>query len=82
MKKDESTKITQFACFVRNVTARPIRLSVPLGMMERQPPINPQVLKTLIRVNRERYCAGVTEDSPPSETWPPDDSPLGEEGPI
>jgi len=78
MKKYEAAKITQFACWVRNHTPSAIRLNVPLGMMEEQPKIHPQVFATLIRCNREQYCADATDEYPPDETGNPerDDSPL------
>jgi len=78
MRKHEAEKITQFACFVKNCTHSAIRLSVPLGMMEEQPPINPHVLAALFRRNWERYCA-MDEDNPPSEPGSPqgDGSPSG-----
>jgi hypothetical protein len=78
MRKHEAEKITQFACFVKNSTHSAIRLSVPLGMMEEQPPIHPQVLKALIQRNRERYCTDATDEYPPDSPGSPegDDSPL------
>jgi Type IV secretion-system coupling protein DNA-binding domain len=78
MKKHEAARITQFACWVRNHTPSAIRLNVPLGMMEAQPPIDKNVLATLFRVNREKYCAGTMDEYPPDEPASPegDDSPL------
>ena len=78
MKKHEAAKITQFACWVRNHPPCAIRLNVPLGMMETQPKIHPQVFATLLRCNREQYCTEVTDEYPPDEPGNPerDDSPL------
>jgi hypothetical protein len=76
MRKHEAEKITQFACFVKNSTPCAIRLSVPLGKMEEQDPIHPQVLKALIKRNRERYCTDLTGGAPPDTPSSPDDSPL------
>jgi hypothetical protein len=79
MRKYESDKRTEFASFVKDATPHAIRLSVPLGMMEQQPKIHPQVLTALIRRNWERYCT-MDEDDPPSEPGSPqgDGSPLGD----
>ena len=78
MKKHEAAKITQFACWVRNHTPSAIRLNVPLGMMEAQPKIHPQVFATLLRCNREQYCTEITDEYPPDDPGSPegDDSPL------
>jgi hypothetical protein len=80
MKKYEAAKITQFACWVRNSTQSSIRLSIPLGMMEEQPPIDPHVLAALFRRNRDQYCTDATDEYPPHEPGSPegDDSPLGD----
>jgi hypothetical protein len=48
---------SDFACFVRNLTERPIPLSVPLGAMEREPTLTPQALEAIKAHNRARYCA-------------------------
>ena len=49
---------TEFACFVRNVTPRPIRLSVPFGQLEARPRISPEDQEALLRANRARYASG------------------------
>jgi hypothetical protein len=48
-------KETQFACFVRNLTERPIPLSIPFGTMERQPKLSSEALLALKAQNRARY---------------------------
>jgi hypothetical protein len=55
MKKYEAQRITEFACFVRNLTPTAIRLSVPLGLMEEQPKIRQNALTTLIERNWEKH---------------------------
>jgi hypothetical protein len=52
---------TEFACFVRNHTPQPIRLTVPLGEMERRPKLTDAQYAALIERNRERYSAGGAE---------------------
>jgi hypothetical protein len=52
---------TEFACFVRNHTPQPIRLTVPLGEMERRPKLTDAQYATLIERNRERYSTTGTE---------------------
>ena len=49
---------TEFACFVRNVTPRPIRLSVPFGQLEARQRISPEDQEALLRANRARYASG------------------------
>ena len=48
---------TEFACFVRNVTQRPIRLTVPFGQLEARPRISPEDQEALLRANRARYSS-------------------------
>jgi hypothetical protein len=78
MKKYDSEKITQFACYVRGHTQSAISLNVPLGMMEAQAPIDPRVLAKLIRRNRELYCTDNSDENPPDGMGNSegDDSPL------
>ena len=47
---------TEFACFVRNHTAHPIRLTVPFGEMERRPKLSADEHAALIERNRSRYA--------------------------
>src|SRR5512143_707296 len=49
---------TEFACFVRNLTPQPIRLTVPFGEMERREKINVQDAAALLDRNRRRYAGG------------------------
>ena len=56
-RKDE----TQFACFVRNLTPQAIRVSVPLGYVERLPTISDAEYGTLIEANRKRYATTLGE---------------------
>jgi len=78
MKKYESEKRTQFACFVRNATPSAIPLSVPLGLMEGQPKINnPHILNALFRRNWQQYCADATDETP-NESG----NPAGEDSPL
>jgi hypothetical protein len=61
MRKDNTR--SDFACFVRNLTERPIPLSVPLGAMEREPTLTAQALEAIKAQNRTRYCA-TTDNTP------------------
>ena len=54
MQKAE--RFTQFALMVKNHPASPLRLKVPLGLLEDQPKINPYVWKEMIERNRKLYC--------------------------
>jgi len=53
---------TEFAAWIKNWTPSAVRLSVPLGYLERQPTISEEVLDELVARNRVRYC-GTTEAS-------------------
>ena len=52
---------TEFAVWIRNQTPRAIRLTVPLGFLERQPILSEEEYEALIAQNRTRYC-GTMED--------------------
>jgi hypothetical protein len=48
---------TQFACFVRNHTERPVALKVPFGRMESRPKLTDAEYEELLERNRARYSA-------------------------
>jgi hypothetical protein len=48
---------TQFACYVRNHTRRPIALTVPLGQMEKQEQLTSAQLEQVLAQNRRLYSA-------------------------
>jgi hypothetical protein len=81
MRKYEPERITEFACSVKNLTPRAIRLLVPLGVMESAEKIKDRrVLHALFRRNWEKHCTDLTGGSG-SEEWgreDDDDSPLGD----
>ncbi len=47
---------TEFAVWLKHRTAGALRLSVPLGFLERQPTLTEDEFDELIRANRARYC--------------------------
>lgn len=47
---------SEFAVWVKQMTPQAIRLSVPLGFLERQPLLTEEALEELLDANRERYC--------------------------
>jgi hypothetical protein len=51
-RKDE----TEFACWIRNVTGKPVTLFVPLGAVERQPRLSGEEHQAVIDKNRDQYC--------------------------
>jgi len=67
---------TEFACFIRNVTPCPVKLSVPFGQMENRPLMSEVQLQGLLSQNAIRYCATNTEQ--PLKPSAPDDSDMGE----
>jgi hypothetical protein len=76
MRKGE--KSTQFACMVKNFSP-PLCLTIPLGVMDDLPQINPSVLRDIFKHNRELYCRDATgEQDPPEPDTPNNDSPLGD----
>ena len=58
---------SQFACFVRNHTRRPISLTVPFGQMEKQEKLTSEELEWVLRENRRRYSATGTTTRSVSE---------------
>jgi hypothetical protein len=58
---------TEFAVWVKHLIGQAIRLSVPLGFLERQPTLSTEEYDELLRDNRARYC-GTLADVP---SWTP-----------
>lgn len=52
---------TEFALWIRNETPQAIRLSVPLGFLERQPTASDDAFEALLSANRARYCGTYEE---------------------
>jgi len=50
---------TEFAAWVKHETPRAVRLTVPLGYLERQPVLSEEAYDALITQNRERYCGSL-----------------------
>lgn len=55
---------TEFAAWVKNVTPHAIRLSVPLGFLERQYALDEEAYDLLIERNQKTYCGIVTPPVP------------------
>lgn len=47
---------SEFAAWIKNWTPQAIRLSVPLGFLERQPTLSEEAYDELLEGNRARYC--------------------------
>jgi hypothetical protein len=59
---------TEFACFVRNHTPQPVRLTVTLGEMERRPKLTAAQYAAISEHNRVRYSAsGIETDTPEAD---------------
>jgi hypothetical protein len=54
---------SEFAVWIKHQTAEAIRLSIPLGYLERQPMLGDEELEALLAANRARYCGTRTERS-------------------
>lgn len=52
---------TEFAAWVKNRTPSAVRLTVPLGFLERQPTLTEEAFDDLIDRNRARYCGTPTQ---------------------
>jgi hypothetical protein len=55
---------TQFACFVRNQTSRPVALTVPFGQMESREKLTREELERVLRENRKRYSTTGEKEEP------------------
>ncbi len=54
---------TEFAVWVKHVTPHAVRMSVPLGFLERQYTLDEEDYDLLLETNRQRYC-GTLETTP------------------
>jgi hypothetical protein len=54
---------SEFACYVRNLTKRPIPLTVPFGTMEKEPTLSASALEAIKAQSRSRYCGSIAENS-------------------
>ncbi len=64
---------TEFAVWVKHLTGQAIRLTVPLGFLERQPTLTDEDYDALLAANRTRYCgtlADVAIHMPPPPNEP------------
>lgn len=52
---------SEFAVWVKQLTGQAIRLSVPLGFLERQPTLDDEEYEMLVAANRERYCGTLAD---------------------
>ncbi len=60
---------SEFAVWVKHLTGQAIRLSVPLGFLERQPTLAEEDYDALVAANRVRYC-GTLVDIPTLKVAP------------
>jgi hypothetical protein len=52
---------TEFAVWVKHLTGQAIRLSVPLGFLERQAVLTEEDYEGLVTANRKRYCGALAD---------------------
>ncbi len=52
---------TEFAMWLKQMTPSAIRVTVPLGFIERQPLLSEEAFEAVMEANRERYC-GTLDD--------------------
>lgn len=52
---------SEFAVWVKQLTGQAIRLSVPLGFLERQPTLDEEEYECLVASNRRKYCGTLAD---------------------
>lgn len=57
---------TEFAAWLKNMTPGAVRLTTPLGYLERQPTASGDAFERLLAANRARYCGTLAEVEPPT----------------
>lgn len=62
---------TEFAAWLKNVTPGAVRLTSPLGYLERQPTSSGEAFERLLATNRARYCGQPLEAEPATIPSPP-----------
>lgn len=72
---------TEFAVWLKNMTPSAVRLTTPLGYLERQPTSTGDALDGLLERNRQQYCGSIgSADLSPSE--PVQTGPLSDLMPV
>lgn len=64
---------TEFATWLKNMTPGAVRLTTPLGYLERQPTSSSEAFERLIETNRARYCGTPIDTDPQTFPAPPDE---------
>lgn len=62
---------TEFAAWLKNMTPSAVRLTTPLGYLERQPTSSAEAYERLLAANRVRYCGTLADCEAPI---PPEDA--------
>ena len=52
---------TEFAVWLKHQTPQAIRLTVPIGYLERQPILTEEAFSAVLKQNRERYCGTLAD---------------------
>ena len=71
LEQHKAAKDTHFACYVRNVTAHALSLTIPLGTMEKEPTMSDDSYRRLLASNRSRV-SGQPEVDPGIKLHRPD----------
>ena len=64
---------TEFAAWLKNMTPSAVRLTTPLGYLERQPTSSSEAYESLLATNRVRYCGTLADCEPPGFPVPAPD---------
>jgi len=69
LAQKKRAKYTEFACYVRNYTAKALSVRIPLGYVESLPQLERSELSLLLDENRERYSAPPVLLAPVEFPW-------------
>ena len=70
----KTDRSAQFGAYIRNKTARAIRVDVPFGMLEKEPRMTDEQHAALIERNKARYSASPPDDMTIPQPHPPNPS--------
>ncbi len=61
LRVKKTKKYSEFACWIKNTTSRAVPITVPFGILEREPVLSQKSYAELIESNRDRYCCPIEE---------------------
>lgn len=82
LEQRKGTKETHFACYIRNVTASALSLTIPFGTMEKEPVMSDEAYRRLLDANRARVAAVESTPAPPPPARPSEGNTSGDDRPA